>query len=141
MCLVDFTSCKIELYLYLTLLITSSIQYWGVSLKKVARLESISFMIVLKAINNPALLIPKTLKFNQNTIDQCIYVPDYSAWKIYDETQSLFNWWCFENRYQRDIISYWNNPPLIEWQESLGSVHLLSIWWHRIVTKRPFSNF
>lgn len=52
------------------------------SLKDVARLASVSLMTVSRAINNPELLKPETLKQVQDAIDQLNYVPDYSARKI-----------------------------------------------------------
>ncbi|OAT45438.1 LacI family sucrose specific transcriptional regulator [Proteus hauseri ATCC 700826] len=52
------------------------------SLKDVARLASVSLMTVSRAINNPELLKPETLKQVQSAIDELNYVPDYSARKI-----------------------------------------------------------
>lgn len=52
------------------------------SLKDVARLASVSLMTVSRAINNPELLKPETLKQVQRAIDELNYVPDYSARKI-----------------------------------------------------------
>ena len=52
------------------------------SLKDVARLASVSLMTVSRAINNPELLKPDTLKQVQRAIEELNYVPDFSARKI-----------------------------------------------------------
>lgn len=52
------------------------------SLKDVARLASVSLMTVSRAINNPELLKPETLKQVQQAIETLNYVPDFSARKI-----------------------------------------------------------
>lgn len=52
------------------------------SLKDVARLASVSLMTVSRAINNPELLKPDTLKQVQDAIDALNYIPDFSARKI-----------------------------------------------------------
>ncbi|KPD03291.1 LacI family DNA-binding transcriptional regulator [Moellerella wisconsensis] len=52
------------------------------SLKDVARLASVSLMTVSRAINNPEMLKPETLKLVQKAIDELNYVPDFSARKI-----------------------------------------------------------
>ena len=52
------------------------------SLKDVARLANVSLMTVSRAINNPELLKPETLKQVQQAIESLNYVPDFSARKI-----------------------------------------------------------
>lgn len=52
------------------------------SLKDVARLAGVSLMTVSRAINNPELLKPETLKQVQQAIESLNYVPDFSARKI-----------------------------------------------------------
>ncbi|ELX8379472.1 LacI family DNA-binding transcriptional regulator [Providencia vermicola] len=52
------------------------------SLKDVARLANVSLMTVSRAINNPELLKPETLKQVQQAIQTLNYVPDFSARKI-----------------------------------------------------------
>lgn len=52
------------------------------SLKDVARLANVSLMTVSRAINNPELLKPDTLKQVQQAIQTLNYVPDFSARKI-----------------------------------------------------------
>lgn len=52
------------------------------SLKDVARLANVSLMTVSRAINNPELLKPETLKQVQEAIRDLNYVPDFSARKI-----------------------------------------------------------
>ncbi|MEQ4710390.1 LacI family DNA-binding transcriptional regulator [Providencia huaxiensis] len=52
------------------------------SLKDVARLANVSLMTVSRAINNPELLRPETLKQVQQAIESLNYVPDFSARKI-----------------------------------------------------------
>ncbi|HEF8774147.1 LacI family DNA-binding transcriptional regulator [Providencia manganoxydans] len=52
------------------------------SLKDVARLANVSLMTVSRAINNPELLKPETLKQVQEAIRNLNYVPDFSARKI-----------------------------------------------------------
>ncbi|EKT64942.1 LacI family DNA-binding transcriptional regulator [Providencia burhodogranariea] len=52
------------------------------SLKDVARLANVSLMTVSRAINNPELLKPETLKQVQQAIEKLNYVPDFSARKI-----------------------------------------------------------
>ncbi|EOG1932715.1 LacI family DNA-binding transcriptional regulator [Providencia stuartii] len=52
------------------------------SLKDVARLANVSLMTVSRAINNPELLKPDTLKQVQQVIQTLNYVPDFSARKI-----------------------------------------------------------
>lgn len=47
------------------------------SLKDVARLASVSLMTVSRAINNPELLKPDTLKQVQRAIEELNYVPDF----------------------------------------------------------------
>ncbi|WP_369310202.1 LacI family DNA-binding transcriptional regulator [Providencia rettgeri] len=52
------------------------------SLKDVARLANVSLMTVSRAINNPELLKPDTLKQVQQAINTLNYIPDFSARKI-----------------------------------------------------------
>lgn len=59
------------------------------SLKDVARLASVSLMTVSRAINNPELLKPDTLKQVQHAIDVLNYVPDLSARKIRGKNTKL----------------------------------------------------
>lgn len=59
------------------------------SLKDVARLASVSLMTVSRAINNPDLLKPDTLKQVQHAIDVLNYVPDLSARKIRGKSTKL----------------------------------------------------
>lgn len=59
------------------------------SLKDVARLASVSLMTVSRAINNPELLKPETLKQVQHAIDVLNYVPDLSARKIRGKNTNL----------------------------------------------------
>lgn len=56
--------------------------YLMASLKDVARLANVSLMTVSRAINNPELLKPETLKQVQQAIESLNYVPDFSARKI-----------------------------------------------------------
>ncbi|HGY3149921.1 TPA: LacI family DNA-binding transcriptional regulator [Morganella morganii] len=59
------------------------------SLKDVARLASVSLMTVSRAINNPELLKPETLRQVQHAIDVLNYVPDLSARKIRGKNTNL----------------------------------------------------
>lgn len=59
------------------------------SLKDVARMASVSLMTVSRAINNPDLLKPETLKQVQHAIDVLNYVPDLSARKIRGKNTNL----------------------------------------------------
>ncbi|MTC60602.1 LacI family DNA-binding transcriptional regulator [Providencia rustigianii] len=52
------------------------------SLKDVAQLANVSLMTVSRAINNPELLKPETLKQVQQAIEALNYIPDFSARKI-----------------------------------------------------------
>lgn len=52
------------------------------SLKDVARLASVSLMTVSRAINNPELLKPDTLKQVQRAIEELNYVPDFQREKF-----------------------------------------------------------
>lgn len=59
------------------------------SLKDVAQLAHVSLMTVSRAINNPELLKPETLKQVRQAIETLNYVPDFSARKIRGKSSKI----------------------------------------------------